>query len=77
MSEVVGFDGCMINHPIHREVALLVASRPERAVLEVLNLVPSGISFELADKLFQGLTKLSPTKLVTTLSACNNIRAKR
>lgn len=68
---------CTQTYPWREDLPPLVMARPERAVLEILSRVPNGISFELADNLFQGLTTLSPTKLATTLSACNSIKAKR
>ena len=55
----------------------LLISSTERALLEVLSLVPQRISFEYADNLFQGLTSLSPKRLAGVLSACSNIKAKR
>lgn len=55
----------------------LMLSSPERALLEILSLVPQRISFEHADQLFQGLTSLSPKRLKSVLQACVNIKAKR
>lgn len=55
----------------------LLVSAPERALLEVLSLVPQRTSFEHADNLFQGLTSLSPNRLGSVLQACENIKAKR
>lgn len=59
------------------DVPALAVSRPERAVLEVLSLVPRRVSFELADNLFQGLTSLSPSRVDQALRACSSVKAKR
>ena len=56
--------------------ALLYAC-PEMAILEILNEVPTTISFEHADELLQGLHNLSPRKLDALLKSCRSIKAKR
>lgn len=55
----------------------LAVAAPERAILEVLSLVPQRISFEHADNLFQGLTSLSPKRLGGLLQMCDSVKAKR
>jgi len=50
---------------------------PERAILEVLNEVPTKISFEHADELMQGLTTLSPRALQQLLELYNNVKIRR
>lgn len=50
---------------------------PERAAIEAVNAVPHSISFEQADTLFQGLTKLQPELLSALLRSCCSVRAKR
>lgn len=55
----------------------LAVSAPERALLEVLSLVPQRISFEHVDNLFQGLTSLSPKRLGSLLQVCESVKAKR
>ncbi len=55
----------------------LIMARPERALLEVLSLVPKVISFELADSLFQGLTSLSPAKMAVVMQTCTSVKVKR
>ncbi|MEE8059485.1 MAG: type IV toxin-antitoxin system AbiEi family antitoxin domain-containing protein [Pseudomonadales bacterium] len=52
-------------------------SSPERAYLELLMDVPGDISFEHADELMQGLTQLSPRKLIELLSVCKSVKVKR
>lgn len=50
---------------------------PERACLEMLNMVPHSLSFEHADQLVQGMTSLSPRALQSLLEMCSNIKVKR
>ncbi len=68
---------CTQAHPWRDELPPLILSRPERALLEVLSQVPLGISFELADNLFQGLTSLSPARMAAVLQACGSVKVKR
>jgi len=49
----------------------------ERAVLELLQDVPSGVSFEHAEQLMQGLATLSPRRLESLLRATRSVKAKR
>jgi len=55
----------------------LKLSTPERACLEMLDLLPNNISFEHADQLIQGMTTLSPRVLQALLEECSNIKVKR
>jgi hypothetical protein len=55
----------------------LKLSTPERACLEMLNQVPTGISFEHANQLIQGMTALSPRALQELLELCTNKKVKR
>lgn len=55
----------------------LKIATPERACLEMLDLVPKNISFEHADQLIQGMTTLSPRALQTLLEKCSSIKVKR
>ncbi len=55
----------------------ITLSTPERAVLEVLDDVPSAVSFETADQLMQGLVNLSPGRLKRLLSDCTSVKVKR
>lgn len=57
--------------------ARLKASRPELAALELLNAVPTHISFEHAAEVFQGLTSLSPRKVQSLLNRSQSIKANR
>jgi hypothetical protein len=55
----------------------LVVSCPERAVLELLDELPARESFHQIDKLFEGLTALSPRRLQPLLEACRSVKVKR
>jgi len=56
------------------EIAL---SSPERAMLEVLHLVPKDETFDEAQKLMENLTTLRPSLVQTLLERCTSIKAKR
>lgn len=55
----------------------LTMSSPERALLELLNELPGRESFHQVDKLFEGLTHLSPRRLMTLLADCRTVKVKR
>jgi hypothetical protein len=55
----------------------LMMSSAERALLELLNELPSRESFHQVDKLFEGLTNLSPRRLMTSLVDCRSVKVKR
>jgi hypothetical protein len=52
-------------------------SIPERAILELLFLLPDHFSFEHTNEVFQGLTQLSPHKMSAILMMCKSIKVKR
>lgn len=52
-------------------------SAPERAIMEVLYLVPQRQSFEEAGLLMEGLTTLRPQLVQELLGQCNSIKVKR
>jgi hypothetical protein len=52
-------------------------SSPERAALELAELVPAEQSFEGAGLLMEGLTTLRPALVQALLMACRSIKAKR
>jgi len=52
-------------------------SSPERAIMEVLHLVPHAESYEEANLLMEGLTTLRPTMTQKLLENCNSIKVKR
>ena len=52
-------------------------SSPERAILEVLYLVPSKQSVEESSLLFEGLTTLRPSLLQELLVKCGSVKVKR
>jgi hypothetical protein len=53
------------------------ASTLELAAYELVNAVPTGISFEHAAELFQGLVNLSPRKVETLLHASHAVQTNR
>ncbi|MGO8646503.1 type IV toxin-antitoxin system AbiEi family antitoxin domain-containing protein, partial [Rhizobium ruizarguesonis] len=55
----------------------LVASTPERALLEMLGELPGHESFHLVDMMVQSLNTLSPRRLQTLLADCRNVKFKR
>ena len=52
-------------------------SAPERAIMEVLYLVPQRQSFEEAGLLMEGLTTLRPQLVRELLGRCNSVKVKR
>jgi hypothetical protein len=55
----------------------LTLSTPERAILEMLDGLPTHESFDRADKIMEGLTTLSPRRLQKLLLDCKSIKVKR
>jgi Transcriptional regulator, AbiEi antitoxin, Type IV TA system/Transcriptional regulator, AbiEi antitoxin N-terminal domain len=55
----------------------LLHSAPERAVLELLDELPSRESFHQVDKLFEGLSTLSPLRMQRLLEGCSSVKVKR
>ena len=55
----------------------LTLSTPERAVLELLDELPGRESFHQVDKLFEGLSNLSPRRLQKLLVDCRSVKVKR
>ena len=55
----------------------LMASCPERAILEAIDELPNSASFEQLDRVFEGLTGLRPKRLMTLLAACRSIKVRR
>jgi len=52
-------------------------SSPERAVLEILSLVPHKQSFDEASKIIESLSQLRPSLVQTLLEKCKSIKTKR
>ena len=52
-------------------------SQPERAILEALEEVPAGLSFDHADQIMQGLVGLSPRRLDELLRLTPSVKVKR
>jgi hypothetical protein len=55
----------------------LILSAPERAVLELLDELPSRESFHQGDKLMEGLGNLRPRRLQDLLADCRSVKVKR
>ena len=55
----------------------LTVSRPERALLELLDELPMHESFAQVDGLVEGLGNLKPKLLATLLARCRSIKVKR
>lgn len=55
----------------------VTASAPERAIMEVLYLVPAEESFEEAALLMEGLTTLRPRLVQSLLEQCRSVKVKR
>jgi len=52
-------------------------SSPERAILELLETVPSIQTFEEAELIFENLTTLRPKEIQKLLEACSSVKVKR
>lgn len=55
----------------------LTVSTPERALFELLDELPAHESFQVADKLVEGLASLSPSRLQKLLADCHSVKVKR
>jgi hypothetical protein len=55
----------------------LILSTPERALLELLDELPTHESFHQVDMLVQGLSNLSPRRLHKLLADCKSVKVKR
>lgn len=55
----------------------LLASTPERALLEMLDELPGQESFHVADMMMQSLYTLSPRRLQALLADCRSVKVKR
>ncbi len=55
----------------------ITVSTPERAVLELLDELPSHESFQQVDALFSGLSGLSPRRLQKLLADCKSVKVVR
>ncbi|GJL93592.1 type IV toxin-antitoxin system AbiEi family antitoxin domain-containing protein [Hyphococcus sp.] len=55
----------------------LIVSTPERAILELLNELPTNESFHNADMVFEGLANLRPRLLEALLKECRSVKVKR
>ena len=52
-------------------------SSPERAILELLDELPSHETFHQVDVLMEGLANLSPQRLQTVIESCKSVKVKR
>ena len=55
----------------------LILSAPEHALFELLDELPARESLHQVDKLFEGLTNLSPRRLTTLFADCRSVKVKR
>lgn len=55
----------------------IVASSPERAILEALDELRSGAGFDNLDKIFGSLTMLRPKRLMALLAVCHSVKVRR
>ncbi len=55
----------------------LILSTPERALLELLDELPTRETFHQVDMLMQGMTNLSPRRLQKLLADCKSVKVKR
>ena len=55
----------------------ILASSPERAILEALDELPRYASFDNLDKVFEGLVSLRPQQLTALLGACRSVKVRR
>lgn len=55
----------------------IALSTRERAILETMDDLPNGMSFEDVDMLMQGMVNLSPSRVQRLLEDCQNIKVKR
>ncbi|MCW2247865.1 hypothetical protein M2352_003499 [Azospirillum fermentarium] len=69
-------EGTLRHIPVASEWQLRV-STPERALLEMLNELPSHESFHQVDMLMEGLSALSPRRLQLLLNDCRSVKVKR
>ncbi|WP_375207793.1 type IV toxin-antitoxin system AbiEi family antitoxin domain-containing protein [Hyphococcus sp.] len=74
---VDGVDDQKQSSPQQRQLNDLVASTPERAILEMLNELPAHESFHNVDTIFEGLANLRPRLLETLLKECRSVKVKR
>jgi hypothetical protein len=61
----------------NRDTYDIVISSPERAIMEVLYLIPHKESFEEAKLLMEGLTTLRPRLVQSLLKICHSVKVKR
>jgi len=55
----------------------ILCSSQERAILEMLDELPSAESFHIVDTIFEGLASARPARLEELLLACRSIKVKR
>ena len=63
--------------PGDRPDAPLVVSLPERAILELLLLVPQAATAAEADAILQGMTRVRPALMTALLRRCASVKVKR
>lgn len=70
-------DGTAENADVETSAGPILCSSPERAVLEMLDELPSAESFHIVDTVFEGLTSARPKRLAELLQRCRSVKVKR
>lgn len=70
-------DAGLQSMPGDRPDAPIIVASPERAILELLLLVPHHAPVAEADAVLQGMTRLRPTALGRLLRRCRSVKVKR
>ncbi|MDL2403031.1 type IV toxin-antitoxin system AbiEi family antitoxin domain-containing protein [Rhizobium mayense] len=69
-------EGTLRQVPVASEWQMTI-STPERALLEMLDELPTHESFHQVDVLMEGLSSLSPRRLQSLISDCHSVKVKR
>lgn len=70
-------DGIEEDAKVETSAGSILCSSPERAVLEMLDELPSAESFHIVDTVFDGLTSARPNRLAELLQRCRSVKVKR
>ena len=70
-------DGTAETTEVETSAGSILCSSPERAVLEMLDELPSAESFHIVDTVFEGLTSARPKRLAELLQRCRSVKVKR
>ncbi len=70
-------DGTTENTEVESSAGPILCSSRERAVLEMLDELPSAESFHMVDTVFEGLISARPNRLTALLQRCQSVKVKR